>query len=173
MRRREIIGGLGGLGLAAPSLALGAPQKAVLGSVAPDFSVLTFDHEVAKLSEMKGDVVVLNYWATWCGPCQAELPAMDQVMRESAGRGLRIYAVLSDSNWDRRAVQRVADKLSFPVGRKLIGKGYGTIDKAVPTSFVIDRKGVIRHAKAGSFTYTSFSDLVNPLLDEPRPVEVA
>lgn len=161
--------GLGGLVLGAPSLAQARAKRIGVGDAAPDFSILTFDHDVVKAADTRGDVVVLNYWATWCGPCRAELPAMDRMMRESAGKGLRIYAVLVDGSWERRAVQKVADMLSFPVGRKLTGKGYGTIGGAVPTSFVIDRKGVVRYAQAKSFNYDSFSNLLTPLLNEPRP----
>ena len=122
---------------------------------------------------MRGDVVVINYWASWCAPCRAEMLALDQFMREKAGKGLRIYAVNIESSPPEKAMRDLSGALSFPVGRRLAGKGYGKIDNAVPTNFVIDRKGVVRHAKAGAFSYDSFARLLNPLLAEARPVEVA
>ncbi|MFT4252898.1 MAG: TlpA disulfide reductase family protein [Caulobacter sp.] len=174
MQRRELMAALAATGaatgLAAPSLTWGQDKQAAVGDVAPPFSVTTFDHEVIKSSEMFGDVVVLNYWATWCGPCRAEMPAMDRFMRERKGAGLRIYAITVESAPPEQALRDLAKVLSFPLAKQLIGKGYGKIDNAVPTSFVIDRRGVVRHADSGGFTYSSFSKLLKPLLAEPRPV---
>ncbi len=175
MRRREVMAALAAMGattgLATPSLSWAKGKQAAVGDVAPPFTISTFDHQVIKSTEMAGDVVVLNYWATWCGPCRAEMPAMDQFMRERGGAGLRIYAITVESSPPERALRDLAKVLAFPLARRLVGKGYGKIDNAVPTSFVIDRQGVVRHADAGSFTYGSFAKLLKPLLAEPRPIE--
>ncbi|PVM93066.1 TlpA family protein disulfide reductase [Caulobacter radicis] len=173
MRRRELMAGGLVAALAAPSLVLAKPKHAVAGDVAPEFSISTVNSGVHRLADMRGDVVVINYWASWCAPCRAEMLALDQFMREKAGKGLRIYAVNIESSPPEKAMRDLSGALSFPVGRRLAGKGYGKIDNAVPTNFVIDRKGVVRHAKAGAFSYDSFARLLNPLLAEARPVEVA
>lgn len=149
------------LAAAVPSAALA--QGAKVGAAAPDFTVTTFDKRKVTLADMRGKVVLLNYWATWCAPCKAEMPMMDALHRRLKGQGFEIYAITTEGSVPQFQLKKLAAALSFPLASKLRGK-YGTIQGAVPTSYVIDRNGVLRYAKAGAFSETELKELVLPLL---------
>jgi cytochrome c biogenesis protein CcmG/thiol:disulfide interchange protein DsbE len=150
--------------------ALAGPK--VVGQPAPPFTLTTYDGEQVTLDQLRGKVVVLNYWATWCAPCRVELPELDTYMRRHRSAGVVVYAV-EVSGVPRSKLTRLADVVSFPMVSRLKGKGYGKIRGAVPTNYVIDRAGVIRHADAGAFTAGSLEAIVTPLLREPAPKEAA
>lgn len=152
---------LAGLCVAAPALA------AAVGKAAPKFTLTTFDGEKVELADLKGQVVVLNYWATWCGPCKRELPVLDAYRRSHPG--LKIYAVATEDSVPDAKLRPLASVLSFPLIAKLSGRGYGMIDGAVPTNYVIDRQGVLRYAKAEAFDRGSLDAVLSPLLAEPAP----
>jgi thiol-disulfide isomerase/thioredoxin len=140
-----------------------------IGQPARPFTISTFAREKVKLSDLRGKVVVVNYWATWCVPCKAEMPMMDAVNRHFQGRGLQIYAITTEDSVPPYRLRRVAAALSFPLAVKLAGSGYGAIGGAVPTSYVIDRNGTLRYARAGAFDLDSFQEVIVPLLREPMP----
>jgi peroxiredoxin len=151
------------------STAAAAPAANGVGQPARAFTITTFGHDKVKLADLRGKVVVLNYWATWCAPCKHEMPMMDAVNRRFHAQGLEIYAVTTEDSVAPYQLKRVADLLSFPLATRLSGSGYGSIDGAVPTSYVIDRSGTLRYAKAGAFDLDSFQAVVLPLLREPAP----
>lgn len=154
------------LGLSAPAAA--APAK--VGDVAPPFSLTTYDKQKLTLADLKGKVVVINWWATWCAPCKAEMPMMSAFHRRFKDKGFEIYGVTTEDSVPPHMLKKVAEALSYPLVRKFSGSGY-PIMKAVPTSYVIDRSGKIRYAKAGSFEAQEFIDLIVPLLREPAPTQ--
>lgn len=138
---------------------------------ATDFTITTFDREKVSLDDLKGKVVVLNYWATWCAPCRQEMLVMDDYIRAHPKTDLKIYAVTTQSNVPYKYMRRLADALSFPLGTKLSGRGYGMIRGALPSSYVIGRDGVVRYASEGAFDKASFDALLTPLLAEPAPTQ--
>lgn len=146
-----------------------AAAKAKVGLPAPEFTVTTFDKAKVTLADVRGKVVVLNYWATWCGPCKAEMPMMDAYRRKLGKFGFEIYAITTEDSAPRRYLKELEQLLSFPLASKLRGKGYGLIGGSVPTNYVIDRNGVLRYAKAGAFDEHEFKMLILPLLREPAP----
>ncbi|MGR4864842.1 TlpA family protein disulfide reductase [Caulobacter sp. LARHSG274] len=155
----------GGLGAILTGYGSGAAAKsAKIGQLAPDFQVTTFDKQRLGLAELRGQVIVLNYWATWCAPCRAELLVLDTYMRRHKSSDLKIFAVTTENSVPDSKLKPLAALLSFPLITRLKGSGYGEIGGAVPTSYVIDRSGVIRHAQAGAFTEASFDALISPLL---------
>jgi peroxiredoxin len=161
---RRIAGLILGLALlATPVLA------ATVGRPAPGFKVTTFDHKVISLADLRGKVVVLNFWATWCGPCRNEMVVMDTYIRTHPGADLRIFAVSTEDSVPDDQLKPLAKVLHFPLVIRLHGGGYDIIDHGVPTSYVIDRAGVLRHAAAGAFDTESFDALITPLLAEPDP----
>ena len=85
---------LGLLVAAAPATAR-TPQ---VGEVAPPVDLVTFDRERVSLADLKGQVVVLNFWATWCGPCKAEMPLLDAAAEQKKDKGLRIFAVATEDS---------------------------------------------------------------------------
>lgn len=143
------------------------------GDPALPFTVTTFGGDKVSLDDLKGQVVVLNYWATWCAPCRVELPVLNDYFSRHPRHDLKILAVTVEGSVPAAKLKPLAAQLNFPLIAKLSGRGYGAIGGAVPTSYVIDRAGVVRYAKAGAFTAESFEDVVGPLLNKPPPMKVA
>jgi cytochrome c biogenesis protein CcmG/thiol:disulfide interchange protein DsbE len=143
-----------------------------VNDVAPPYTVMVLGNQKVTSAELKGKVVVLNYWATWCTPCRAEMIAFDKYLRAHPNPDLKIFAISTQDSVPPIQLRALAAATSFPLAWKLAGRGYGIKD-AVPTTYVIDRAGVIRHAKAGAFTERSFEALVTPLLEEPAPAAIA
>jgi cytochrome c biogenesis protein CcmG/thiol:disulfide interchange protein DsbE len=169
-RRAAALGLGGGLGAMLAGYGSGAAAKSArIGQPAPDFQVTTFDKQHLGLADLHGQVIVLNYWATWCTPCRAEMLVMDAYVRRHRSSDLRIFAVTTESSVPDSKLKPLAAVLAFPLISRLRGSGYGMIGGAVPTSYVIDRSGVIRHAEAGAFTEASFDALITPLLAQPAP----
>jgi len=148
-------------------LLLGAsPGKAPTpGFAAPAFTLTTFDKRKVTLAEMKGKVVVINYWATWCAPCKAEMPMMHRYFKANQARGLEMFGVTTEDSVPKAQLKKVSDVLSYPLSNRMTGN-YGSIDNAVPSTYIIDRKGIVRHAKKGAYTDREFKAALDPLLAE-------
>lgn len=150
-----------------------AASAATVGKPAPSFVITTYDGEKISLESLRGKVVIVNYWATWCAPCRLELPQMDVYVRRHRTAPLAVYAITIDNTVPYSRLKFLGDTLAFPLTQKLKGGGYGAIRGAVPTNYVIDRAGIVRHAKAGAFTLADLERLVTPLLVEQPPLTVA
>ncbi|MBL6751745.1 MAG: TlpA family protein disulfide reductase [Nevskia sp.] len=120
-----------------------APIEA--GRPAPALSAQLLDGGRFDLAAHAGQVVVLNFWATWCVPCRAELPAFADYYRRHRGDGLAVLAVSMDDPEDLPKVRQVAATLPFPVAMygQAQAAGYGRIWR-LPITFVIDRQGILR-----------------------------
>lgn len=151
--------------VAAAAPAAAGPAK--VGKPAPNFTITTFDKRKVSLAELKGKVVVINHWATWCGPCKAEMPMMSGFHRRFKDQGFEIFGITTEDSVRPAALRKVAEALSYPLATRISGGGYPLVNKALPTSYVIDRKGVVRHAKSGSFDGPEFAALILPMLREP------
>ena len=114
----------------------------MVGQPAPDAVLHTLDGQRMSTSDLRGDVIILTFWATWCGPCREELPLLSRYARAHAAQGLRVLGFCLDSPGNLARVRAVAATLSFPVG--LLSSpwfgDYGRIWR-IPVSFVIDRAG--------------------------------
>lgn len=150
---------------AAPFLIGPVAAAPKVGVAAPDFTLTTLAKRKVTLSELRGKVVVVNYWATWCGPCKAEMPMMRIYFQKNRARGLEMFGVTTEDSVPAFRLQKLAAVLSYPLSARISG-GYGAIDNAVPSTYIIDRKGVIRVAKRGAFTEAEFRKAVDPLLAE-------
>jgi peroxiredoxin len=149
--------------LAAPAGAVAATAK--VGQPAPSFSLTTYDKRKIKLADLQGKVVVINWWATWCGPCKAEMPMMSDFHHLHKDEGLEMFGVTTDDSSPPNKLKRVSELLSYPLVLRF--NGNYPILGGVPTSYVIDRHGVLRYAKAGAFNEQDFEQLILPLLHEP------
>ncbi len=118
---------------------------ALVGQPAPEFSLADLEGNAVRLANLKGKVVFVNVWATWCEPCRQEMPAMQALYQELKGRDFEMLAVNSDQS-ERDAVRRFVEtyRLSFPVlpdpDLQVAGRYRVT---GYPETFVIDRNGTI------------------------------
>jgi cytochrome c biogenesis protein CcmG, thiol:disulfide interchange protein DsbE len=151
-------------GVQASSLGIELPE---VGKPAPNFQVVTFDGTKVNLADLKGQVVLLNFWATWCGPCKRELPLLDAFYRARSQFGLKMYAVATEDSLSPYQLAPVQKVVSFPMIKRFKGD-YGKI-KALPTNIIIDRAGIVRYAKAAMFELDSINEELIPLLNEPAP----
>jgi cytochrome c biogenesis protein CcmG, thiol:disulfide interchange protein DsbE len=113
-----------------------------IGAAAPPATLVTLDGERLSTTELRGQVVLLTFWATWCVPCREELPLLSRYHAEHAAAGLRVLGFALDPAENLPEVRAVARSLSFPVGllANSAAPGYGRIWK-LPVSFTIDRAG--------------------------------
>ena len=122
------------------------------GFSAPAFSLPTRDERTLALTDLRGQVVVLNFWASWCVPCQAEMPAREATHQALRSQGLVILGVNTTFQDDELAARAFADRLgiSFATVFDHSGEMSGAYQlRATPTTFFVDRRGVIRAVVIG------------------------
>ena len=149
--------------IAPAGTALAAP-KPVVGAPAPDFELTLMDGSKVRSADLKGQVVVLNFWATWCGPCRVELPTLDSYYAIQRKHGLKVYAITTEDSVPLHKLKALFNSMTIPAVRKIKGP-YGPLT-GVPTNFVIDRAGKLRYAKAAAFDLDDLNTLLVPLLNE-------
>ncbi|WP_040981299.1 peroxiredoxin family protein [Oceanobacillus jeddahense] len=124
------------------------------GNIAPDFELQTLDGETAKLSDFRGEKVMINFWATWCPPCRAEMPDMEEFYQD---KDIVILAVnLTETENDLQQVESFINeyKLTFPI---LLDEEIKVAEQymiqPIPTSYMIDSNGVVSFKAFGSLNY--------------------
>jgi peroxiredoxin len=132
--------------LAATSLA----SSGLEGQAAPDFALKSSSGENLRLSEYRGDVVMINFWATWCGPCRQEMPLLDELYTRYERVGFNLLGVNIDDD-SRRAMQMIEELgVNFPVlfdAQKEVSKLYDV--EAMPVTVLVDREGNVRYVHHG------------------------
>lgn len=161
---RLLLAALLAVTLSWPTIA--APLK--VGAPAPNFELILTTGQHVHLSELRGNVVVLNFWATWCVPCRTELPLLDNYYRVAARRGwpLRIYAVAIEDSVPEYKMKSLFAAMAIPAARRVRGGPFGDV-AALPTNYIIDRSGVLRYAKSGAFDLSDLNTILVPLMLEP------
>lgn len=170
---------LGGALLAAAVFALSmggdTPDPVGRGTPAPDFSLERLDGDAVTLSALRGKVVLVNFWATWCEPCEAEMPAMERLYRELAPEGFELLAVSVDDGPEPVRVFRDRMGLSFPIlldASKATAEAYQTF--RFPESLLLDRRGVVveRYIGGRDWDAPAYVERIRRLLrgDVPSPV---
>jgi peroxiredoxin len=142
--------------------------KVKIGEPAPDFTLTLIDGTKVTRDQLRGQVVVLNFWATWCVPCRAELPTLDSYYNMRKDAGLRVFAVTTEDSLPAYQLKKLFAVMHIPPVRKVKGP-YDVIGDAVPTNIVIGRDGRVRYAKAGAFDLARLNEILVPLLREPAP----
>ncbi len=125
-----------------------------IGSNAPDFTVQDSDRTVA-LNQFRGQIVVLNFWATWCPPCVEEMPSLVQMQRRMKAKGVTVVAVsidVDENAYRQFLKQHGVDLLTVRDPAQKTPALYGT--HGWPETFIIDRKGVMRRKFIGAVDWT-------------------
>jgi peroxiredoxin len=138
---------------------------AEVGQGAPDFSLENAAGGQSQLSDYRGQVVLLNFWATWCVPCRAEMPEIESTYLAHRERGFRVLAINVQEN--EAEVRAFFDELglSFPAlldREASVARLY--LARALPSSFLVDRQGVVRYVRVGPLTGPTLEEQVAKLL---------
>lgn len=151
----------GSLSEAAPSL-----LPAVNRSAAPAFTLKDSNGREVRLSDLKGKVVLLNFWATWCGPCKAEIPWFTEFQKKQGSAGLVVLGVsMDEEGWQavRPYMQKMAMGYRVVVGDERVATQYGGID-SLPQTLLIDRQGRIAVRHVGLTSKSTFEADIAQLL---------
>jgi len=134
---------------------------------APDFTLKDINGKPVRLSEYRGKVVLLNFWATWCGPCKMEIPWFADFEQKYKSRGFAVIGISMDEDgWQavKPFVEQAHMNYRVALGNDTIADLYGGVS-ALPTSFLIDRKGRIVAAHEGLVSKSDYQDEIDELLD--------
>ena len=134
---------------------------------APDFEVTTFAGESLRLADLRGQVVVLNFWASWCGPCRVEAPVLQAVHERWRERGVTVFGI-AYTDVDRHSLAFIEEfALTYPNapdrGNRISGR-YNI--QGVPETFVIDRQGDIAHFFYAAVNQTALENVLSRLLPD-------
>ncbi|QSB50466.1 TlpA family protein disulfide reductase [Parageobacillus toebii] len=138
-----------------------------VGEVAPDFELLSIMGNKVKLSDLRGNTVILNFWATWCPPCKAEIPEMQKFYENNKNNNVEILAVnLTNSESSPDAVKNFVREKGMTFNILLdkqgeIGNLYGVI--TIPTSYIIDKNGIIRGKYVGPMSYETMDRFISSI----------
>jgi len=136
----------------APSSPPTPPQGTQVGDLAPDFQLLTLDQEPVSLGDLRGNPVVLNFWASWCPPCVSEMPFLQEIHEEYSDLGLIVLAVNKAESSSKVEEFVQSKNLSFPVlldTKGVVAEKYRI--RGIPTTYFIDEDGIIQEKKIGAF----------------------
>ncbi len=120
------------------------------GTLAPEIGLKDLSGRGVSIASLKGKVVLVDFWASWCSPCREELPVLESLYKKYRGKGFEIVAVNQDQSADNVRRFLSSTPLSF---RVVHDRGGAVADRyapaKMPSSFLIDRKGIVRHVHAG------------------------
>ncbi|MDR3771805.1 MAG: TlpA disulfide reductase family protein [Terracidiphilus sp.] len=170
VRRLTLSAWLAGMLVAGGGTHLAFAGEPLVHKRAPVFVRTGFHDQRVDLAAYRGKVVLLNFWATWCAPCQIEMPRFVDWQSRYGPRGLAIVGISMDDNpaTARRLSEKL--KLNYPVamGDEKLGELYGGI-LGLPVTFLIDRHGVVRAVYRGEADLNAIEKQLEPLLPRPAP----
>ncbi|MCC7105757.1 MAG: TlpA family protein disulfide reductase [Chloroflexi bacterium] len=139
--------------------------SADIGHPAPDFTVLGEDGREHRLSELRGQVVLLNFWATWCGPCRSEMPELERTYQTNRGKGLNVIAMNFRETVPEAQAFFKELRLSFPIWLDRTGSVAELYRaRGLPSTFLVDRAGIIRFVRVGPVDQTMLENQLGTVL---------
>lgn len=142
-----------------------AKEKKPSSALAPDFTLKTIDDQEINLSQLKGKVVLLDFWATWCGPCRESIPHLVHLYKTYRGNGFEMIGISLDKG-DPQVVRNFAKSMDIPypivIAPENVIRNYKVTK--IPTSFLIDKEGRIRESIIG-FNSTIAQQMTAKVLD--------
>lgn len=142
------------------------PAANVALKSAPTWKLRAIDGRALGSAELSGKVQVIDFWATWCAPCNVEIPGLIELQKKYQKDGLEIVGVSVDQGGEELVKRFVADKkINYSVALSIPGlpESFGSFE-GIPTTFVIDRKGMIRFMHEGYVEAEELENLIKPLL---------
>ena len=137
---------------------------------APDFTLKDADGKAVKLSDYKGKVVLLNFWATWCGPCKIEIPWFMDFEQTYKDKNFAVLGVsLDEDGWDavKPYIQQKKINYRVMIGTEQVAQLYGEVD-SLPTTFMIDREGRVAAVHIGLVSKSDYIHDITDLLGAPQ-----
>jgi peroxiredoxin len=141
---------------------------------APNFSLKDADGNAVNLADYRGKVVLINFWATWCGPCEAEIPWFIEFEKKYKDQGFAVLGVsMDDDGWKSVRPYIASHKINYRImiGSEVVSQQFGEIE-ALPTSFVLDREGRIASNHVGLVDKVDYQNEIVKLLQDPKSIAV-
>jgi cytochrome c biogenesis protein CcmG/thiol:disulfide interchange protein DsbE len=144
------------------------PAVTLINRKAPEFARRDLKGRTIDLARMRGKVVLLNFWATWCAPCQTEIPAFSKWQQEYGAQGLQVIGISMDDDAApvRKLVTRLKPDYPIAMGDAKLGELYGGV-LGLPMTYLIDRKGVVRAQFQGTADLQAVERRLAAMLAEP------
>jgi len=160
--------------MAGPPKTGGVKGSALVGEVrgqqAPDFELKALDGRTIRLSDYRGKAVVLNFWATWCGPCKIEMPWFEELQKQYAAQGLVVIGAAQDDSQDdvEKFIKEMGVHYTIVMGRESVADAYGGV-QFLPGTFYIDRNGKIVERVFGLAGHGDIEDNIKRALGQGAP----
>ena len=163
MKSVSILAGLALLSVAAAAADADGPK---VGDAQPAWHFTDLQGNNVTSDSLKGKVVVLDFWATWCGPCKKEIPSFVQLEKKYADQGLVIVGVAMEANENpvRKYVREIGINYAVGLSNDQIYAAFGQPD-TIPSTYLIDKTGVVRDFKVGPITPATYEKKITALLD--------
>jgi thiol-disulfide isomerase/thioredoxin len=162
-----------GIRTARHNRATGPAKGQLVGSLAPDFELQTLDGKNLKLSDLRGKAVLLNFWATYCGPCKIEMPWFVELQKEYGPQGFQIVGVTMDDASTEDIAKFAKDMgVNYPIllGKESVGQSYGGVG-VLPTTFFVDREGKLIAREFGLVSRSVFVEHIKSALGSGQAVQ--
>jgi len=151
----------------------GSAKGQLIGGPAPDFDLQTLDGKNVKLSDYRGKAVLLNFWATYCGPCKIEMPWFVELQNEYGPQGFQIVGVAMDDASTEEIAKFAKDmNVNYPIllGKEAVGQSYGGVS-VLPTTFFVGRDGKLIAREFGLQSRSVFVDHIKQAMNQGSRVQ--
>ena len=161
-----------GIRIARNNRANGLGQRQLIGNVAPDFELQTLDGKNLRLSDLRGKAVLLNFWATYCGPCKIEMPWFVELQKEYGPQGFQIVGVANDDASTEEIAKFAKEMgINYPIliGKDSVSDSYNV--SVLPTTFFLDRDGKLIAREFGLQSRSVFVDHIKKAMSQGQAVQ--